>query len=91
MNKILIKKELSPQVFEILVEAPLVAHKCKPGQFIMIRVDETSERIPLTIGDFDREAGTITLVVQEVGNTTRHFCQEQFGLLHIFSSVMVFT
>ncbi|MDD3395893.1 MAG: sulfide/dihydroorotate dehydrogenase-like FAD/NAD-binding protein [Acidaminococcaceae bacterium] len=76
MNKILMKKELSPQVFEIMVEAPLVAHKCKPGQFIMIRVDESSERIPLTIGDFDREAGTITLVVQEVGNTTRHFCQD---------------
>ena len=79
MAKILAKKELAPQVYEILVDAPLIAHKCQPGQFIIIRVDDTSERVPLTIGDFDREKGTITLVVQTVGNTTTHFCHD-FGV-----------
>ena len=75
MAKIIKKSCLSPAVYEILVEAPLVAHKCRPGQFVIIRTDENSERIPLTIGDFDRQAGTITLVVQAVGNTTRHLCE----------------
>ena len=74
--KILNKKCLAPQVYEFLIEAPLIAHKCQPGQFIIIRVDENSERIPLTIGDFDREKGTITLVVQAVGNTTKHLCND---------------
>jgi len=74
--KILNKKCLAPQVYEFLIEAPLIAHKCQPGQFIIIRVDENSERIPLTIGDFDRENGTITLVVQAVGNTTKHLCND---------------
>ena len=60
------------------MEAPLIAHKCKPGQFVMVLCDETSERIPLTIGDFDREKGTITIMVQAVGNTTRHICND-FG------------
>ena len=76
MAKILNKKCLAPQVYEFLIEAPLIAHKCQPGQFIIIRVDENSERIPLTIGDFDRENGTITLVVQAVGNTTKHLCND---------------
>ena len=44
----------------------MIAHKCQPGQFVMIRTDENSERIPLTIADFDREKGTITLIVQTV-------------------------
>lgn len=73
MAKILAKQEIAPSVFEFLMDAPLVAHKCQPGQFIIIRVDDTSERVPLTIADFDREKGTITLVVQAVGNTTKHF------------------
>ncbi len=74
MAKILKKTILSPAIYEMVVEAPLVAHKCQPGQFVIIRTDEYSERIPLTIGDFDREAGTITLVIQTVGNTTTHLC-----------------
>lgn len=53
--KILKKLQLAPAVWEFEVDAPLIAHKCKPGQFVMVLVDETSERIPLTIGDFDRE------------------------------------
>ena len=76
MAKILSKAELAPAVFEFVVAAPLVTHRCQPGQFVIIRVDENSERIPLTIGDFDRDAGTITLIVQAVGNTTKHFCQD---------------
>ena len=74
MAKIIGKSCLAPAVYEFLVEAPLVAHKCRPGQFVIIRTDADSERVPLTIGDFDRQAGTITLVVQAVGNTTRHLC-----------------
>jgi 2-polyprenylphenol hydroxylase and related flavodoxin oxidoreductases len=65
------KEELSPGVKLFVVQAALIAKKCQPGQFIILRIDEDGERIPLTIADFDREAGTITLIFQEVGNTTR--------------------
>lgn len=75
MSKILMKQNLAPAVYEFIVEAPLVAHKCRPGQFVIIRTDEFSERVPLTIADFDREQGTITLIVQAVGNTTKHLCE----------------
>ena len=75
MAEILFKSNLAPSVYEFLVDAPLIAHKCQPGQFVMIRTDEDSERIPLTIADFDREKGTITLIVQAVGNTTKHLCE----------------
>lgn len=75
MAKILFKSNLAPSVYEFLVDAPLIAHKCQPGQFVMIRTDEDSERIPLTIADFDREKGTITLIVQAVGNTTNIFAK----------------
>lgn len=75
MAKIIEKSNLAPAVYEFLVEAPLVAHKCHPGQFVMIRTDELSERVPLTIADFNREAGTITLIVQAVGNSTSHLCE----------------
>ena len=75
MAKILKKTTLAPQVYEFIVDAPLVAHKCQPGQFVIIRTEEESERIPLTIADFDREQGTITMSVQAVGNTTKHLCE----------------
>lgn len=75
MAKILKKTNLAPQVYEFIVDAPLVAHKCQPGQFVIIRTEEESERIPLTIADFDREQGTITMIVQAVGNTTKHLCE----------------
>lgn len=74
MARILKKINLAPQVYEFIVDAPLIAHKCQPGQFIMIRTEENSERIPLTIADFDRKIGTITIIVQAVGNTTKHLC-----------------
>ena len=75
MAKILVMKNLAPSIYEFVVDALLVAHKCQPGQFVMVRTDEYSERIPLTIADFDREAGTVTLIVQAVGNTTKHLCE----------------
>ncbi len=74
MAKIIAKHYLAPAIYEFIVTAPLVAHKCRPGQFVIIRTDEYSERIPLTIADFDRAQGTITMIVQAVGNTTRHLC-----------------
>ena len=70
MNRILLKKELNPTVTLMEVEAPLVARKAEPGQFIILRVDENGERIPLTVADFDRAAGTVTIIFQIVGATT---------------------
>ncbi|MBQ7318102.1 MAG: sulfide/dihydroorotate dehydrogenase-like FAD/NAD-binding protein, partial [Phascolarctobacterium sp.] len=75
MAKILFMQNLANGIYEFIVDAPLVAHKCQPGQFVMVRTDEYSERIPLTIADFDRKKGTITLIVQAVGNTTKHLCE----------------
>lgn len=74
MAKIIEKANIAEAVYEFVVDAPLVAHKCRPGQFVIIRTDEFSERVPLTIADFDREKGHITLIVQAVGNSTRHLC-----------------
>jgi len=70
MYKILEKQVLSDVTKLMVVEAPQVARKAKPGQFVIVRVDEPGERIPLTIADFDRDAGTITLIFQEVGKST---------------------
>ena len=75
MAKIIEKANIAEAVYEFVVEAPLIAHKCRPGQFVIIRTDELSERVPLTIADFDREKGYITLIVQAVGNSTRHLCE----------------
>ncbi len=70
MYKILKKKVLNPTVTLMEVDAPMVARKAEPGQFIILRVDEDGERIPLTVADFDREKGTITIIFQIVGATT---------------------
>ncbi len=75
MAKIIKKTEFSPSVKEYILHAPLIAKKCRAGQFVMLRTDENSERIPLTIADFDRELGTVTIIFQEVGNTTKHLGQ----------------
>lgn len=71
MFKILKKRELNPTVTLMDIEAPLVAKKAEPGQFIILRVDENGERMPLTIADYDREAGTVTIIFQIVGATTK--------------------
>ena len=70
MFKILKKKILSPGVFQFVIAAPRIAKKAEPGQFIVLRVNEEGERIPLTIADFDRSQGTITIIFQVVGATT---------------------
>lgn len=70
MNKILKKRELTEFVTLMEVEAPLIAKKAEPGQFIILRVNEDSERIPLTIADYDRDKGTITIIFQIVGKST---------------------
>lgn len=70
MNKLLKKRHLNPTVTLFTFEAPLIAKKAEPGQFVIIRPNENSERIPLTIADFDREKGTVTVIVQIVGGTT---------------------
>lgn len=70
MYKIVTKKELNPTVTLMEIEAPYVAAKAEPGQFIILRVDEQGERIPLTVADYDREKGTVTIIFQIVGATT---------------------
>jgi ferredoxin/flavodoxin---NADP+ reductase len=76
MYKILRKEVFSETVKLMVIEAPLVAHKAKAGQFVIVRMDETGERIPLTIADFDSAAGTVTIIFQEVGKSTM-----QMGLM----------
>jgi NAD(P)H-flavin reductase len=71
MYEIMFKQILNPVTKMLVVHAPEIARVCKPGQFVMIRVNETGERIPLTIADFDREKGDVTIVFQEVGKTTK--------------------
>ncbi len=70
MNKILRKKRLSQVIAEIEISAPYIAKSQKPGQFVIIRVDDKGERIPLTIANSDQEKGTITIIVQAIGKTT---------------------
>ncbi len=77
--KIVEKKMLNPTVFLMEVEAPLVARKAEPGQFIILRIDEFGERVPFTVADFDREKGTITIIVQIVGKTTRDLAELEAG------------
>lgn len=70
MYKILKKRELNPTVTLMEVDAPFIAKKAQPGQFVILRVDEEGERIPLTVADYDRERGTVTIIFQIVGGTT---------------------
>ena len=70
MYKILKAEQLTANIFLMDVEAPRVARHCEPGQFVIVKMDEKGERIPLTICDYDREAGTITIVFQPVGAST---------------------
>ena len=67
MFKIVDKKALNDQVTLMVIEAPLVAKKAEPGQFIILRIDEYGERIPLTIADFNRQDGTVTIIFQKSG------------------------
>ena len=70
MYKILKAETLAAKIHLMVVHAPRVASHCQPGQFIIVKMDEKGERIPLTICDYDREEGTITIVFQEIGAST---------------------
>ena len=73
------KEKLAEGIFRMKISAPRVAASAQPGQFVIVRADETGERIPLTIADFDREEGTVTLVTQTVGYSTRKICALNAG------------
>ena len=79
MFRIIRTEELRPTVTLYEIEAPLVAKKAQPGQFIILRVDEQGERIPITINDYDPDKGTVTIIVQTVGATTEKLKQLQQG------------
>jgi ferredoxin--NADP+ reductase len=79
LYRILLKQDLAPRIHLFKVEAPVIARKAQAGQFIIIRVDEKGERIPLTIADWDREEGSITIVFNEVGRTTSKLAALQKG------------
>lgn len=79
MYRIIEKENLAATIKRIKVEAPLVARKTKPGNFVILRIDETDERIPLTVADYDRDKGLITLIFQEIGYTTTKLGQLKVG------------
>src|SRR5512141_2866015 len=79
MARILETRRLTPVTKYFRIDAPLIAASARPGQFVMLRVREGGERIPVTIADYDRAAGVLTIVVQEVGATTRRVCALEAG------------
>ncbi|HHH80071.1 MAG: sulfide/dihydroorotate dehydrogenase-like FAD/NAD-binding protein [Thermoplasmata archaeon] len=86
MYKVIEKEILHENLVKMEIEAPLVAKSAKPGQFIILRVDEKGERIPLTIADFDRKKGTVTIIFLEVGKTTK-----KLGTLEVGDCIESFT
>lgn len=81
MYEILKKEVFSPTLKLMDIKAPEIAKKVKPGQFVILRIDENGERIPLTVADFDRELGTITIIFQEVGHSTIELGKLEAGQL----------
>ncbi|SJZ75255.1 sulfide/dihydroorotate dehydrogenase-like FAD/NAD-binding protein [Selenihalanaerobacter shriftii] len=79
MAKILDKRDLAPEIDLFTIDAPLVAQKAQPGHFVIVRASETGERIPLTIVDYNRDEGTIDLVIQAVGCSTIELCNLEQG------------
>ena len=79
MYKILKKKVLNPTVVQLEIEAPLVANKARPGQFIILRVDEEGERIPLTVAGVNKETGAVKIIYQVVGSTTEKLAHKEEG------------
>ena len=79
MYRIVKKRPLTPTLVLIEIEAPMIAKKAEPGQFIILRVDEDGERIPITIHDFDREKGTVSIIYQIVGATTEKLSHKEEG------------
>ena len=74
MFKIVEKSLLAENIYKLRIEAPRVANSALPGQFVIVRVDEQGERVPLTIADFDKEEGTVTIVIQTIGASTKKLC-----------------
>ncbi len=79
MFPILRAEKLADKIYLMDVEAPRAAKSCLPGEFVIVKVDETGERIPLTICDYDRQRGTVTIVIQEVGASTERMCGLKTG------------
>ncbi|MBO4733869.1 MAG: sulfide/dihydroorotate dehydrogenase-like FAD/NAD-binding protein, partial [Clostridia bacterium] len=79
MFKIVEKKQLNDAVTSLKFEAPFIAKKVKPGQFVIVRIDDKGERIPLTVSDYDTTAGTVTLVIQAIGYTTKKLVSLNVG------------
>ncbi len=79
MYKIVKEKQLTENIYLMDIEAPRVARNCHPGQFIIVRIDERGERVPLTICDYNREAGTITIVFQTIGSSTKRLADMKVG------------
>ena len=79
MYKIVEKKVLNPTVIQLWIEAPLVANKAKPGQFIILRVDEDGERIPLTVAGVNKDMGTVKIIFQVVGGATKKLSYKEAG------------
>lgn len=79
MYKIIDKKYLNETVLSLEIHAPFVARRCEPGQFVIVRIDEEGERIPLTIADFNRNTQTVTIIFQAVGYSTRELSKKNVG------------
>ena len=79
MYKILEKENIAPNIYRMVIKSPRIAKKALPGQFIILRVTEDGERIPLTISDSDKDAGTVTIIYQEVGMTTKLLTTKEVG------------
>ena len=79
MYKIVKKDMLTPIICRMKVEAPRLASAAQPGQFLIVRADERGERVPLTISDYDKEAGTVTIVTQQIGASTSEICSYEVG------------
>ena len=79
MYKILRKKELVPNIYQMDIEAKRVAKSALPGQFVIVKVDERGERVPLTICDYDREEGSVSIVFQTLGASTQKLAEKEAG------------
>ncbi|HEY1407051.1 MAG TPA: sulfide/dihydroorotate dehydrogenase-like FAD/NAD-binding protein, partial [Spirochaetota bacterium] len=79
MFKIIEKYLLAPKIHFAKIKAPVIAAAARPGQFVILRITETGERLPLTIADFDRDEGSISLVFQEMGKSTKLFAAKKSG------------
>jgi len=85
LYKILLRQDLVPNINLFKIDAPSVARKAQPGQFVVVRIDEKGERIPLTVADWDREEGSVTIIFMEVGTTT-----SRLALLNTSDSILNF-